>query len=158
MVRWLSDSEQRTWRALMDMNRLVNAVTDRQLQHDAGMPAAYYAILVRLSEEPDRRMRMSALAESLDGSQSRLSHAVSRLEDRGWVERTRCPSDGRGWFAVLTDVGLKALQDAAPGHVDCVRSSVFDVLTPEQQRELREIATTVADHLRPAISAPKNPC
>lgn len=150
MTRWLTDDEQCTWRALLDMIRLVQAATDRQLQHDASMPLAYYALLVALSEAPDRQLRMSALAEATEGSQSRLSHAVARLADRGWVERRRCDSDGRGWFAVLTDAGAQALADAAPGHVACVRESVFDVITAEQQQQLRTIAAALADHLRPA--------
>lgn len=150
MTRWLTDDEQRTWRALLDMNRSLSEATDRQLQGDSGIPVAYYAILVTLSEAPDRRMRMSALADAVEGSQSRLSHAVARLEGRGWIERRRCDSDGRGWFAVLTDPGLEALQAAAPGHVDCVRRIVFDVLTPEQQAQLRAIATTITDNFKDA--------
>jgi DNA-binding MarR family transcriptional regulator len=151
VTRWLSDTEQQTWRSLLDMNRLLLGATDRQLQQDSGIPVAYYAILAVLSETPDRQMRMSALAEAVEGSQSRLSHAVSRLEDRGWVERRRCPSDGRGWFAVLTDEGAEVLRKAAPGHVAYVREILFDVLSPEQQESLREIATTVADKLRPSV-------
>lgn len=153
MTRWLTEDEQRTWRALLDMNRLIQEATDRQLQEDSGIPATYYGILVQLSEAPDRRMRMSALAEALEGSQSRLSHAVSRLEDRGWVERKRCDFDGRGWYAVLTDAGMQALQAAAPGHVTHVRRILFDVLTPEQQDCLRGIAEQVGDHLRATTAA-----
>ncbi len=149
MTRWLSDDEQRTWRALVEMNRLLGEVTDRQLQHDAGIPVAYYAILVALSEAPDRSMRMSALAEAVEGSQSRLSHAVARLADRGWVRRRRCDSDGRGWYAELTDEGFEALQAAAPGHVTAVRSAVFDVLSTPQQHALREAATLISQNLRP---------
>lgn len=148
MTRWLSEDEQRTWRALLDLNRLLQESTDRQLQRDSGIPVTYYAILVTLSEAPDRSMRMSALADALEGSQSRLSHAVSRLEDRGWVERRRCPSDGRGWFAVLTDAGMDALRSAAPGHVEHVREVVFDVLDPEQQKALADIAGQLVDRLR----------
>jgi len=153
MTRWLTEDEQRTWRALLDMNRLIQESTDRQLQDDSGIPATYYGILVQLSEAPDRRMRMSALAEALEGSQSRLSHAVSRLEDRGWVTRRRCDSDGRGWYAVLTDAGLEALQAAAPGHVAQVRRILFDVLSVEQQDCLRELAEQVSDHLRATSAA-----
>ena len=149
MTEWLSDDEQRTWRALVEMNRLLAEATDRQLQHDAGMPVAYYAILVTLSEAPDRAMRMSALAEAVEGSQSRLSHAVARLADRGWVRRRRCDSDGRGWYAELTDEGFEALQSAAPGHVTAVRSAVFDVLSTRQQHALREAATLISSNLRP---------
>ncbi len=153
MTRWLTDDEQRTWRALLDMNRYIQEATDRQLLRDSGIPATYYGILVTLSEAPERRMRMSALAEALEGSQSRLSHAVSRLEDRGWVQRRRCDSDGRGWYAVLTDEGLQALEAAAPGHVDFVRKALFDVLTPQQQHDLREVADVVVANLRPAVQA-----
>ncbi len=149
MTRWLTDDEQSTWRAVLAMNRYIAESTDRQLQRDSGIPAAYYGILVTLSEAPDRRMRMTALADALEGSQSRLSHAVSRLEDRGWVERKRCDADGRGWYAVITDEGLAALQSAAPGHAAHVRSIVFDVLTPQQQANLREAAQLIADNLRP---------
>ena len=148
MTRWLSEDEQRTWRALLDLNRLLQESTDRQLQRDSGIPVTYYAILVTLSEAPDRSMRMSALADALEGSQSRLSHAVSRLEDRGWVERRRCPSDGRGWFAVLTDAGMDALRSAAPAHVEHVREVVFDVLDPEQQKALADIAGQLVNRLR----------
>jgi DNA-binding MarR family transcriptional regulator len=153
MTRWLTDDEQRTWRALIDMNRYLAEATDRQLQRDSGIPVTYYGILVALSEAPERQMRMSALAEAVEGSQSRLSHAVSRLEDRGWVERRRCVSDGRGWYAVLTDAGFEALQAAAPGHVECVRRVVFDVLTPQQQAELRDVALAVTQNLRDEAGA-----
>ena len=95
---------------------------DRQLQHDAGMPHGYYEILVRLSEAEDRTMRMSELAESTRSSRSRLSHAVTRLEERGWIERQECETDRRGQLAHLTDAGMAALAAAAPGHVAAVRS------------------------------------
>jgi len=133
------------------MNRLLVSATDRQLQRDTGIPVAYYGILAELSDAPERMLRMSALAEAVEGSQSRLSHAVSRLEAKGWVERKRCPSDGRGWFAVLTDDGHAALAEAAPGHVEYVRANVFDVLTPDQQQQLGEIATVLSEQLRPRV-------
>ncbi len=153
MTRWLTTDEQETWRALLDLNRYLAEGTDRQLQRDAGMPIAYYAILVTLSEAPDRQMRMSALAEAVDGSQSRLSHAVSRLEDRGWVKRRRCDSDGRGWYAVLTDAGFAALTAAAPAHVGYVREMVFDTLTEEEQHTLRSAARRIVAGMRAAEPA-----
>lgn len=157
MTRWLSESEQRTWRAFVDMNRCVTTAIEAQLIRDSDMGAAYYAILVALSEAPDRRLRMSVLAESVDGSQSRLSHAVSRLQERGWVSRERCPSDGRGWYAVLTDDGMAALEKAAPGHVECVRRSVFDALSEQQLEDLYTVATTLVEHLRPTAHQPADP-
>ncbi|MEV4805110.1 MarR family transcriptional regulator [Nonomuraea sp. NPDC049421] len=147
MTRWLDEDEQRAWRNFMAATQLVNEALDRQLQRDAGMPHAYYVILVALSETPGRAMRMSELAARAQSSQSRLSHAVRRLEERGWVRREPCPSDRRSSFAVLTDEGYAVLAAAAPGHVEEVRRSLFDALTPEQVRRLDEICATVRNTL-----------
>ncbi|MEV4017547.1 MarR family transcriptional regulator [Nonomuraea angiospora] len=147
MTRWLDADEQHTWRNFLAATQLINEALDRQLQRDASMPHTYYMILVALSEAPGRSMRMSELAARAQSSQSRLSHAVARLEERGWVRRERCPDDGRGSFAVLTDTGFAALAAAAPGHVEEVRRSLFDVLTPEQVRRLDEICAAVRNTL-----------
>ena len=146
-TRWLDPVEQRTWRAFREANRLLNEALDRQLQRDAGMPHTYYEILVRLSEVPGRRLRMSDLAHSSLSSRSRLSHAVSRLEERGWVRRESCPTDGRGALAVLTDEGFARLTEAAPGHVAEVRRQLIDRLTPEQVAQLGEIARVICGGL-----------
>lgn len=103
------------------------------------MPLAYYEILVRLSEAPGRRLRMSQLAEATAASKSRASHAVARLEERGWVRRDECPTDRRGQFASLTEEGFAVLEAAAHGHVEQVRQSLFDALSAEQVKQLREI-------------------
>jgi DNA-binding MarR family transcriptional regulator len=147
MTRWLTEDEQQAWRAYLGASRLVFDQLDRELQRDAGMPHAYYEILVRLSEAPDRALRMSALADRSQSSRSRLSHAVSRLEESGWVRRENCPDDKRGQIARLTDAGFAALAAAAPGHVEGVRSHVFDPLTPEQVRHLHTISQTLLDAL-----------
>jgi len=107
------------------------------------MPLAYYEILVRLSEAPNRQLRMSQLAEATSASKSRASHAVARLEERGWVERLNCPSDRRGQIAQLTDAGFAALTAAAPGHVEQVRTSLFDPLSEEQLHQLRAITEAI---------------
>ncbi|MFF5244158.1 MarR family winged helix-turn-helix transcriptional regulator [Streptosporangium sp. NPDC000095] len=143
MTRWLDDDEQRTWRAYMAASQLVLEELDRQLQRDSGMPHAYYAVLVKLSEAPERMMRMSELAAEVNSSQSRLSHAVKRLEERGWVRREPCAADKRVSWAILTDEGLAALTAAAPGHVEVVRQTLFDRLTPDQLRQLREICAAI---------------
>jgi DNA-binding MarR family transcriptional regulator len=147
VTRWLSDEEQQVWRAFLGANKLVFEQLDRELQRDSGLPHAYYEILVRLSEAPDRALRMSALADRSQSSRSRLSHAVSRLEENGWVVRKSCADDKRGQIAHLTDEGFAVLAAAAPGHVESVRKHVFDPLTPEQQRQLREISTALLDAL-----------
>src|SRR6478735_11122293 len=102
-TRWLDNDEQATWRAFLTAQRLLFDRLERQLQRDAGLPHAYYEILVRLSEAPDRRLRMSALADRSQSSRSRLSHAVARLEENGWVRRESCADDKRGQVAFLTD-------------------------------------------------------
>ncbi|WP_344831693.1 helix-turn-helix domain-containing protein [Nonomuraea dietziae] len=90
MTRWLDDDEQRTWRNYLAVTQLVQEALDRQLQREAGMPHTYYMILVALSEAPGRSMRMHELARRAQSSQSRLSHAIARLEERGWVCRNPC--------------------------------------------------------------------
>jgi DNA-binding MarR family transcriptional regulator len=145
--RWLDADEQRTWRGFFAASQLLFDRLDRELQRDAGMPHAYYEILVRLSEAPDRSLRMSDLARHTRSSRSRLSHAVARLEERGWVARRDCDTDKRGQIAALTGAGLDALKAAAPGHVDGVRTHLFDPLSPEQITQLREISETIAAKL-----------
>ena len=145
--RWLSDEEQCTWRAFLAAIQLLTDELDRELQRDADMPHTYYEILVALSEAPCRTLRMSQLADRCQSSRSRLSHAVSRLEQAGWVRRQACATDKRGALAVLTDEGLAALAAAAPGHVEAVRRHVFDVLTPEQAHQLGQISAAIRDAL-----------
>ena len=142
-TRWLSADQQQDWLALLDAVRALDEALDQQLQRDAGIPHAYYEILVALSESPDRTLRMSELAGRRGSSRSRLSHAVARLEEAGWVHRRECPSDKRGSFAVLTDKGFAALVAAAPGHVKEVRENLFDKLTPEQVDQLGEISNAI---------------
>jgi DNA-binding MarR family transcriptional regulator len=155
--RWLDADEQRTWRAFLGATHLLFDRLDRELQRDAGIPHAYYEILVWLSEAPERCLRMSDLARRTRSSRSRLSHAVARLEERGWVNRRDCPTDKRGQIAALTDDGYAALTTAAPGHVDGVRSHLFDALSPEQVRQLRQISEAIMRPLAAddaAVTAP----
>jgi DNA-binding MarR family transcriptional regulator len=139
-TRWLSAEEQETWRSFLCACHAFFSAVETQLQRDAGMPHTYYEILVRLSETPGHSMRMSQLAEATSASKSRSSHAVARLEERGWVRRVDCPTDRRGQVAELTDEGYAALSAAAHGHVEQVRRSLFDALTPEQVMQLRDIS------------------
>ncbi len=145
--RWLDAEEQRTWRSFVTASRLFWDRVERQLQQCAGIPHAYYEILVRLSEAPDRTLRMSQLASSSLSSRSRLSHAVARMEESGWIRRLPFPDDRRGALAQLTDEGMARLAAAAPGHVDEVRSLLFDPLTPDQVTALREISDALGARL-----------
>lgn len=156
-TRWLDAEEQRTWRAFLEATQLVFDRIDRELQQQSSIPHAYYEILVRLSEQPGRSMRMSELADRSLSSRSRLSHAVARLEEAGWVRRESCPSDKRGWLAVLTDEGYAALAAAAPGHVETVRRLIFDQLTPAQVGQLRRISEAVKRPLEGGKGQPSSP-
>lgn len=148
--RWLSPDEQAAWRAWLYSTLLLQERLDRDLTRATGISHAYYEILVQLSEAPERSLRMSDLADRCLSSRSRLSHAVSRLQERGWVARRTCETDGRGQLAVLTDAGFAALVEAAPVHVESVRSHLFDQLSAEQVAALRDIGTTLVAHLDPA--------
>ena len=142
-TRWLSAHEQRSWRAFLQACQALFGSIDAQLLRDSGLPHGYYEILVHLSEAPDRALRMTQLAKASTYSKSRLSHAVARLEERGLVARLDCPTDRRGQIAQLTDEGFAVLAAAAPGHVDQVRRSLIDVLTPEQVTQLSEISASI---------------
>ncbi len=146
-TRWLDAEEQKAWRAWLHSTQLLMDRLDRELTHRTGISHAYYEILVALSEAPERMLRMSELADRCLSSRSRLSHAVSRLVERGWVRRQVCTDDGRGQFAVLTDEGFAALEAAAPVHVEGVRTHLFDQLTPEQVEAVRDIGETLLRHL-----------
>jgi DNA-binding MarR family transcriptional regulator len=151
-TRWLTPEEQRAWLAWLGATELLMASLDTQLQRDAGFPHAYYAILAQLSQAPGRTLRMSELASVVNASPSRLSHAVGKLEDRGWVRRTPAPDDRRSTLCALTDDGFAVLERTAPGHVEAVRTSLFDPLTPEQVSQLETICNAVLDGLDPSGS------
>ena len=155
--RWLDDEEQRTWRSFITASRLFWDRVERQLQQCAGIPHAYYEILVRLSEAPDRTLRMSQLASSSLSSRSRLSHAVARMEESGWIRRMPFADDRRGALAQLTDEGMARLAASAPGHVEEVRSLLFDALTPAQVAALREISDALGAHLSATPTWPAVP-
>ncbi|MBT0772383.1 MarR family transcriptional regulator [Kineosporia sp. J2-2] len=156
--RWLDQDEHHTWRSYLAATRLLAAQLDRELQHDSGIPHTYYEILVRLSESPGRRLRMSDLADVSESSRSRLSHAVARLVANGWVERESCPTDRRGAFAVLTDAGLDALSGAAPAHLAGVRTHLFDRLSREQVVQLGEITDAILSGLRESCEEVEREC
>lgn len=145
--RWLVEQEQHAWRSFRSAALLLLDQLDRELQRDAGMPHAYYEVLVVLSETPGRRLRMRELADRLLSSPSRLSHAVTRLEERGWVRRDPTPEDRRGQLAVLTAAGFAALAAAAPGHVEGVRTHLLDVLGPAEVHHLGRTADALLAHL-----------
>ena len=140
---WLDAEERETWLALAGTLVRLPAALDAQLRRDAGIGHFEYQVLALLSEAPGRTLRMSALATMAEGSLSRLSQVVARLEQRGWMRRTPDPADGRYTLAILTDQGLAKVVKSAPGHVEEVRRLVFDPLTKAQSRQLREIGRRI---------------
>ena len=149
-MRWLSDDEQQAWRAFVAGSQMLMHQLGRELQRDHGLTHNDYEILVRLSESPELRMRMTDLAEQCLLSKSRLSHQITRMEEAGLVARAVCPSDRRGAFAVLTDEGMRRLEKAAPSHVEGVRDHFIDRLSNDELATLGAAFRRVADRLQGA--------
>lgn len=147
--RWLTEGERETWLALAGLLIRLPGALDAQLRRDAGIGHFEYQVLAALSEAPHRTLRMSDLAAFANGSLSRLSHVVSRLEQRGWVRREQCRGDGRYTNAILTGAGWAKVVASAPGHVETVRSLVFDALNATQERHLRDIGRRILRRIGP---------
>jgi DNA-binding MarR family transcriptional regulator len=136
---WLSDEQQRAWVKFIAVVELLPGVLDTQLQHDSHLTHFEYFTLAMLSEAPERTFRMTALASATNATLPRLSHVVSRLEKRGFIERTPCPDDRRATNAHLTDAGWQKVVATAPGHVSTVRENVIDPLNAEDVADLNRI-------------------
>lgn len=144
---WLSDDQQRVWRDFLQLTGTLTEYLDRELRQDARLPHTYYQVLAMLSEAPDRQMRMAELASAVWSSPSRISHAIARLEEAGWVARRPAPADGRGQIASLTEAGYATLAAAAPGHARSVRSILFEDLTPEQLEAFGNVCRSALSRL-----------
>jgi DNA-binding MarR family transcriptional regulator len=154
---WLTDEEMETWLAFIGSSRMLQTELDRQLQRDAGIPHSWFGMLALLADQPGRRARQSDLAVIADFSLSRLSHAVARMEERGWVSREPDPADRRASLVTLTDAGLSALTGAAPGHAAAVRRLFLDRITDEQAAALRAAGRSILQGLGtfpPGLVAP----
>ena len=145
--RWLNPAEMKAWRSYIIASRRLLEALDNDLEgHDLSIPD--YEILAQLSDAPDRRMRMSELASITLLSRSRLSHRITVMEKAGWVKREACPTDKRGYFAVMTAKGWRAIVAAAPEHVASVRSRFLEHLSTEDQKVLSEIFLRVEASFR----------
>lgn len=145
MTRWLSDDEQRAWLRLAGVMLKLSPALDSQLQRDSDLTHFDYLCLAMLSDSDDRTLRMSDLAQRTNASLSRLSHVVSKLENRGWVARTPSPHSRRVTLVTLTDEGWRVLVEAAPGHVETVFALVFDGLGQEDVAALERLAGHIVD-------------
>lgn len=143
--RWLTEEQQNAWRQIVELLVRVPAAIEAQLQRDAGLTHMGYLVLTTLSERPDRRLPMSELARRASASLSRLSHVVSRLEQKGWVRRERDTADGRVQIAVLTEQGWAKVVATAPGHAGAIQELIFDRLTATQARQLAKVAEALLE-------------
>lgn len=144
--RWLTEPEQRAWRAYLRGSRLLEVSLDRALAPH-GTQLSEYEVISMLSEAPGGRLRMAALADLVVQSRSRITHTAARLEKRGWVVREACLDDRRGVELVLTDAGRTAVGDIAQCHVTSVRDSMIDLLAPEEFLGLGKAMQKIRDAL-----------
>lgn len=144
---WLTDDEQRVWRAYLRTQARLTAALHRQLQTNSGLSLADYEVLVHLTDAEHGRLRPYELQQALEWEQSRLSHHLSRMQRRALIRREGCDGDGRGAYVTVTDTGRNAIDTAAPGHVDAVRRMFFDHLDAERLAVLDEITRRILDSL-----------
>lgn len=149
--RWLTDDEREAWLRLMAVTMLLPSRLESQLKRDAGLSHFEYYVLAMISECESRSLPLTELAARTNASLSRLSHVIGRLEQQGLLTRRSSPSDGRTSIATLTEAGWQKVVASAPGHVEEVRSVVFDSLTGRQVAQLSDIcgrllATLDPDH------------
>ena len=142
-ARWLNAEEQRAWRAWLDAHARLSSRLNRELQAGSGLSLSDYDVLVHLTDVPEGRLRAFELADGLQWEKSRISRQVSRMAERGLVVREPAPEDARGAYVSLTPAGRRAIEEAAPAHVELVRSLLFDGLSAAQVRMLETIASSV---------------
>lgn len=150
MTRWLTDDEMRAWLGYRRLRTLLDLQITRDLAADSGLSDADYDVLSTVSSAEGHRLRLGELAAAIRWSVSRLSHHVSRMEQRGLVTRDDCDSDGRSATVVLTDQGWATIQDAARLHVASVRRHFVDLLDPADLDALASISAKVLAHLEQA--------
>ncbi|WP_406229990.1 MarR family winged helix-turn-helix transcriptional regulator [Nocardia sp. NBC_01009] len=151
MATALDHTEERAWRAMVTVTTRLPGVLDGLLQREFGVTHFEYRVLALLSEECDHRMRMTELASAANASTSRLSHAVSKLERRGWAVRSAA-AGSRGVYAVITADGCRKVDQATPEYLNTVRSLVFDALDSDRKDQLAAMCETLSDHLAGALS------
>ena len=147
MTRWLTEDELQSWLKLAGVMLKLNPALDSQLQRDSDLTHFGYLCLAMLSEKDDRMTTMSELAGRTNASLSRLSHVITKLENRGLVERLPCPDSRRVTMVHLTDQGYDVLVEAAPGHVETVRSLVYDGLSESDVDDLHRVMAHILGRL-----------
>ena len=148
-TRWLTPEQLCAWKKFVAVVEILPGVLDTQLQRDAEVTHFEYFTMAMLSEAPERTLRMTSLASATNSTLPRLSHVVSRLEKRGFVDRAPCPEDRRATNATLTEAGWQKVVATAPGHVDTVREHVIAPLTASDVADLDRIMGELLRRLDP---------
>jgi DNA-binding MarR family transcriptional regulator len=146
-VRWLDDTQQKAWRGFLDLHAQLAARLHRDLQSTSGLSLPDYDILVHLTDVPEGRLRVTELADGLQWHKSRVSKQVARMVARNLVAKEECAEDARGAYVTITATGRRAIEEAAPAHVELVQRIVFDALAPDEVRTLATIAEKILGRL-----------
>ncbi len=147
MTQWLTEEELASWFPVAGVMLKLNPALDSQLQRDSDMTHFDYLCLAMLSEESDWTSTMSALAARTNASLSRLSHVISKLEKRGWVSRCRSELSRRVTLVTMTEEGYARLVEAAPGHVETVRSLIYDGLSDDDVANLHKLMGHILERI-----------
>src|SRR4051812_45339248 len=134
-----SDQQLAAWRGMLQVHAEVTQLLDAQMRAEHGMSVSSYEVLMFLAEAPDRRLRMSQIADRVLLSRSGLTRLVDRLVELGYVTRCAAEDDGRGAFAELTKAGQEKFEAARRSHREGVRDVFLDRLTITDQVVLGDI-------------------
>lgn len=156
MAAATSPEEQKLWRAFYAMRRQLELSLERRLQADAGISAADFEVLMVLHTEPTKRLRAGQIGDLTGWEKSRVSHQITRMEQRGLVKRQECGDDARGVWVVLTEDGTRAVSSTLPDREAAIREYFFDLLTDEEKQVLLDVSTRVVDKIDPPICAELN--
>lgn len=143
----LTGTDEETWSSYLVAARLLFEELDRRLDSSAGISLPDYTLLARLRDAGEDGLRMSELAESAVFSRSRISHAISRLENQGWVERRSCPTDRRGSYAALTEAGTSKFDEAEPVHTEVIKDHMLDSISATDAESFRRVTDQIGRSL-----------
>jgi DNA-binding MarR family transcriptional regulator len=151
MTATSTELERDLWRSFFVMRRQLELTLERRLQADAGISTADFEILMSLLDEPAQQLRAGQIGDIIGWEKSRVSHQITRMEQRGLVTRRECGDDARGVWVVLTEEGSRAVLSAGSDRRDAVRQYFFDVLTDDEKQTMLEVSRKVLDTIDPPI-------
>jgi len=151
MTATSTELERDLWRSFFVMRRQLELTLERRLQADAGISTADFEILMSLLDEPAQQLRAGQIGDIIGWEKSRVSHQITRMEQRGLVTRRECGDDARGVWVVLTEEGSRAVLSAGSDRRDAVRQYFFDVLTDDEKQTMLEVSRKVLDTINPPI-------